>query len=58
MLLNGIQVTLAPSTDLQQFEAAITPATKLLWIESPGNPLMSITDIRAVAEIAKRLKVA
>ncbi len=51
---SGIQVTLAPSTDLQQFEAAITPATKLLWIESPGNPLMSITDIRAVAEIAKR----
>lgn len=51
---SGIEVTLAPSTNLEQFEAAITPATKLLWIESPGNPLMSITDIQAIAEIAKR----
>lgn len=51
---SGIEVTLAPSTNLEQFEAAITAATKLLWIESPGNPLMSITDIQAIAEIAKR----
>ena len=50
----GVQTTLAPSADLAQFEAAITPRTKLLWIESPGNPLLSITDIRAVAEIARR----
>lgn len=51
---SGIGVTLAASTNLEQFEAAITPATKLLWIESPGNPLMSITDIAAIAQIAKR----
>lgn len=50
----GIGVTLAPSTDLAKFEAAITPKTKLIWIESPGNPLMSITDIRAIAGIAKK----
>ncbi len=49
-----IGVTLAPSMDLEKFEAAITPKTKLIWIESPGNPLMSITDIRAIAGIAKR----
>src|SRR5213079_1415971 len=36
------------------FEAAITPQTKLLWIESPGNPQMSITDIAAAAQIAQR----
>lgn len=53
----GIGVSLAPSTDLTKFEAAITPKTKLLWIESPGNPLMSITDIRAVAAIAKKHKI-
>ena len=53
----GIEVTLASSTDLAKFEAAITPNTKLLWIESPGNPLMSITDIRAVAAIAKKRKI-
>jgi cystathionine gamma-lyase len=50
----GVSVTLAPSTDLAAFEAAITPRTKILWIESPGNPQMSITDVAAVAAIAKR----
>jgi cystathionine beta-lyase/cystathionine gamma-synthase len=50
----GVRVSLAPSTDLAAFEAAITPQTKLLWIESPGNPQMSISDIPAIAEIAKR----
>ncbi len=51
---SGIRVSLAPSTDLAAFEAAIRPETKLLWIESPGNPLLSITDIAACAEIAHR----
>ncbi len=50
----GINVTLADSTDLAKLEAAITPATKLVWIESPGNPRMTITDIAACAEIAHR----
>ncbi|MCI0358827.1 MAG: PLP-dependent aspartate aminotransferase family protein [Planctomycetaceae bacterium] len=50
----GVKVTLAPSTDLAAFEKAITPHTKMLWIESPGNPQMSITDVAAVAAIAKR----
>ena len=50
----GIGVTLAPSTDLDRLEAAIRPQTRLLWIESPGNPLLSITDIAACAELARR----
>lgn len=50
----GVRVTLADSTRLDQFEAAFTPETKLAWIESPGNPLLSITDIGACAEIAHR----
>src|SRR5688572_16932169 len=49
----GIRVTLSPSTDLTAFENAITPETRLAWIESPGNPLMSITDIRAIAAICQ-----
>ncbi len=48
----GIQVSLAPATDLKAFRAAIRPETKLVWIESPGNPLLSIIDITACAEIA------
>jgi cystathionine beta-lyase/cystathionine gamma-synthase len=49
-----VGVSLAQSTDLAAFERAIRPETKLLWIETPGNPQMSITDIRAVAETARR----
>ena len=51
---SGVQVTLAPSTDLPSLEKAFTPKTKVVWIESPGNPLMSITDIAAVATLAHR----
>ncbi len=50
----GVEVALVRTGDLQAVEAAITPQTKLIWIESPGNPLMSITDIAASAEIARR----
>jgi cystathionine beta-lyase/cystathionine gamma-synthase len=50
----GIGVTLASSRDPEAFEAAITPQTRLMWIESPGNPLMSITDIEACARLAKK----
>jgi cystathionine beta-lyase/cystathionine gamma-synthase len=49
----GVTVSLADCTNLAAFEAAITK-TKLFWIESPGNPQMSITDIAAIAAIAKR----
>src|SRR5687768_7262261 len=49
-----VSVWLADSTDPEAFEAAITPQTKLLWIESPGNPQMTITDLAAIAAIAKR----
>lgn len=48
----GIQVSLAPAIDLKAFRAAIRPETKLVWIESPGNPLLSVIDIAACAEIA------
>lgn len=51
---NGIDISLVPANDLTRLEAAITDRTKLVWIESPGNPLMSITDIAACAEIAHR----
>lgn len=49
---SDITVSLAPSSDLDALAAAFTPRTRLLWIESPGNPLMSITDIAACAELA------
>ncbi|MCE9544028.1 MAG: aminotransferase class I/II-fold pyridoxal phosphate-dependent enzyme [Planctomycetia bacterium] len=48
----GLTVSLAPSHDLAAVEKAIRPNTKLLWIETPGNPLLSITDIAACAKLA------
>lgn len=44
---SGIRVTLVDTTDPAAVAAAITPQTKLLWLESPGNPLMTITDLAA-----------
>ncbi len=48
----GVTVRLADSTNLEAFRAAFTPQTKLVWIETPGNPLLSITDIEACAALA------
>ncbi len=50
----GLTVTLADATDLAAFEKAIEPNTRLVWVESPGNPLMTIIDLEGVAEIAHR----
>jgi len=49
---HGISVAAVDTSDLAAVAAAMTPATKLLWIESPGNPLLSITDIAGCAGIA------
>jgi len=49
---HGIAVTAVDTSDTAAVARAVTPATKLLWVESPGNPLLSITDIAACAEIA------
>lgn len=48
----GIDVTLVPTENPEAVRAAFRPNTRLLWIESPGNPLLTITDIAASAEIA------
>ena len=50
----GVEVTLADATQPDQVEKACRPSTRLIWIESPGNPLMSIVDIQACSEIARR----
>ena len=50
----GIDVTLVPTENPEAVRAALRPNTRLLWIESPGNPLLTITDIAACAEIAHR----
>lgn len=48
----GISVTPVDTSDLDAVAAAITPATKLVWVETPANPILRLTDIAAVAELA------
>jgi cystathionine gamma-synthase len=47
----GVQHTPAALYDLDAVRAAITPRTRLIWVETPTNPLLSIVDIAAIAEL-------
>ncbi|MBB1284775.1 PLP-dependent transferase [Flavisolibacter sp. BT320] len=49
----GISVNYVDSTDAENVFNAITPNTKLIWIETPTNPTLKISDIAAIAKIAK-----
>jgi cystathionine beta-lyase/cystathionine gamma-synthase len=49
----GIERTFVDPTDARNFAEAIRPQTKLIYVETPTNPLMQITDLRAVAQLAK-----
>ncbi len=50
----GIKFTYVDTSNAENVTAAITPKTKLIWVETPTNPLMNITDIEAVAMIGKK----
>ena len=50
----GVETTLVDTCDPANVEAAIRPNTKLIHIETPGNPTLMISDIAAIAEIAHR----
>jgi cystathionine beta-lyase/cystathionine gamma-synthase len=52
----GIKFIYVDTTDANNISNVITAKTKLIWIETPTNPLMNITDIEAVAVIAKKAK--
>lgn len=46
---SGVTVSMVDINGRQQLEAHLTPQTKMLWLESPGNPLLSITDLQETA---------
>ena len=48
----GGRVTWVDMTDLKALEAALIPQTRLVWVETPSNPMLRITDLQAVAERA------
>ena len=51
---NNISVSFVDTADHASIQAAITPATKAIFIETPTNPLLKVTDIRAVAKLAQQ----
>lgn len=50
----GVAVSFVDLTDLEQWQAAVTPQTRMLFAETPSNPLNDVADIRALAGIAKK----
>ena len=49
----GIDHTFVDMTDIEAVKKAIRPNTKLFYVETPSNPLLKVTDIKAISELAK-----
>lgn len=49
----GLEFSYVDSSRAEEVEAAIRPTTKIIWIETPTNPLLKVTDLEAVAEISR-----
>jgi cystathionine gamma-synthase len=56
----GLQMSQVDMEDLDAIKAAIQPNTKLIWVETPANPLLGISDIQAISSLAhsQGIKVA
>ncbi len=50
----GIDFSFVDMTDLEAFEESLTSSTEMVWLESPTNPMLKISDIEAICEIAHR----
>ena len=50
----GVQSTVVDQTDPDAFAAAVRPETKVIFVETPSNPTGQITDLRAIADLAKQ----
>ena len=49
----GLDFTYADTTDPEAFEKALRPETKLVWIETPTNPMLTLSDIQVLSEMAR-----
>lgn len=50
----GLSFTYVDTSDPDRVQEAIRPQTKMLWVETPTNPLLKVTDLAAMAELAKK----
>lgn len=53
----GIETTFVDAANSESYAAAIRPNTRLFWIETPSNPIVRVTDIKAVSSIAKDYEI-
>jgi len=53
----GLKFAYVDTTDKEAVRAAITPKTRLLWIETPTNPLLKVTDLEAMVKISREHKI-
>jgi len=53
----GITATFTDLSDVRNFEKAITPKTRMVWVESPTNPMLKVVDLAAIAKIARQHKI-
>ena len=49
----GVSFSFVDTRDVDSIRAALAPSTRLLWLESPSNPLLHVTDLRAACELAR-----
>jgi cystathionine gamma-lyase len=49
----GLQSTFVDMSDIRNIQAALTPKTRMIWVETPSNPLLKLADLRAIAEVGK-----
>jgi cystathionine beta-lyase/cystathionine gamma-synthase len=49
----GLQVSFVDMRDISRIEQAVTPATRMIYCETPTNPMMNLTDLAAVGELAR-----
>jgi cystathionine beta-lyase/cystathionine gamma-synthase len=53
----GIEVSLVDTTDISEIESAIRSNTRVIMLESPANPLMQVSDLKAIAKLAQSKKI-
>ncbi len=53
----GVDITFLRMTDKQAIERAIKPNTRIIWMETPSNPLLNITDLEMVVSVARKHKI-
>jgi len=53
----GIEFDFVDLSDIEALRAAVRPNTKMIWVETPTNPMLKLADLKAIAELAKELGI-